>query len=290
MIARSVIVIGATFILLFPLLWMVVGSLQNVKSIMRMPPRLIPANISLRSYADLLLEPPGAARSMIFDGVEDVRTPSWVLRWAGNTTVILVVKIAIIIEISLVTAWAFAAYDFAWKNIIFVVYICGMFIPPVLLIPLFVTVKRFGLYNSWWGLILPAAYNTTCVYLLKNYMEAIPTSIVDAARIDGSGELRIMTRIVFPLCKPVIGVMVILITMQSLMDYVWGTLILPSIEKQTLMVGLMGIIQKAEVIQGGVNPIGITLAGGVVIFMPIFLIFLIFQRYFKAEMMSSGIK
>lgn len=278
-----------TAILIFPLLWMFLGSLQDLKGLVVMPPKLIPQNISLKNYKNLLLEPAGSCPP-VQEGRLDTRTPEWFIRWTMNTVVIMALKFMLIITTAAMIGYAFSIYNFKHKDTLFIVFIARIVLPPTLLIPTFIAVKALGMYNSWWGILLPAAYSPLCMYLFKNQIDTIPKELVDSARIDGAGELRILSDVILPLCKPTIGVVGVMIAMGTLQDYIWTMLVLPGKEKWTMMVGIMSVIDKAESIQRSINPLGITLAGGCVLFIPLFLLFAFFQRYFEEGITIGAIK
>ncbi len=286
---KCLIIFIFTLILMAPILWMFIGSLQDLRGLMVMPPKIIPENMSLMNYKNLLLEEPGLAPTVPKDGI-DTRTPRWFGTWIANTTVIIAIKFLIVVITSAMVGYVFAVYNFKHKNAIFIVFIARIVLPPTLLIPTFIAVQAIGLYDSWWGIILPGSYSAVCMYLMKNQIDTIPRELVDSARIDGAGEARILTDVILPLCKPTIGVIGVMVAMGTLQDYIWTTLILPSKEKWTLVVGIMSMLHKSESIQSSINPLGIRLAGGCILFIPLFLIFAFFQRYFVEGLQIGAIK
>lgn len=281
---KYIIIFLFTFVLLFPLYWMFSGSIQDVGNLMKTPPNWIPKKPTLMNYAHMARI---STKGTSFSG----QGPNALLRWSFNTMAIFALKCAIAILLCATAGYAFAVYQFRYKNALFLFFLIGMFLgPAVTIVPEFVNVKRLGLSGTWWGVILPFAYMPVGMYIFRNYVETIPHEMIDAARIDGAGEYRILFRIMIPLCKPVMGVMVVLTALGTLQDYIWTLLMIPDRPKQTLMVGIIEEVQKASALSGGLNPIGISLAGGVIIFMPLFLIFLFCQRYFIKGLTLGGIK
>jgi len=278
-----------TFILIFPLVWMFVGSVQDLKGLMRMPPRFIPAQMTLRNYKDMVLETAGTL-SPVQRGQRDLRTPEWFLRWVINTVVIIAFKFMLVVATSAMVGYAFSVFDFRYKKQIFLLYIVQIILPPTMLIPTFMAVKWLGLYDTWWGILLPAAYAPVCMYIFKNHIDTIPRALVDSARMDGAGDIRILSDIILPMCKPTIGVIGVMVSLGTLGDYIWTVLILPSKENWTMMVGIMSQINRAESIQGSLNPLGYTLAGGCILFIPMFLLFAFFQRYFEEGITIGAVK
>lgn len=270
--------------LLFPLYWMFAGSLQDLGNLIRIPPNWIPKNITLQNY---IIMGKISTKGIYYFG----QGPNALLRWTFNTAVIFGLKCVIGVFLVTTAGYAFGVYRFKYKNVIFLIFIIGIFIGPgITIIPYYVTVKRLGLQGTWWGVILPFAYTPVGVYIFRNYVETIPSELIDAARIDGAGEFRILYKVMLPLCKPVIGVMVVLISLGTLQDYLWTLLMIPDTARQTLMVGVIQEALRANEISGGLNPIGLSLAGGVIIFMPLFLVFIFCQRYFIKGLTLGGVK
>ena len=272
-------------ILLFPLYWMFKGSFENTRGIIRMPPSLVPSNPSLENYKMVFLWDYTGGAATDLQLVNFI----WPVRWALNTLIILSIKLGMVLVVCGMAAYAFSMYEFRFKRTLFIIFIASMVLPPVMLVPSFVMIKKIGLYGSRWGMILGGAYNSAIMYILKNYIDTIPREIIESARLEGAGEARVLWRIILPLCKPALGVGVVISTMDTLRDYIWGMMILPAKSQYTLMVGIMRVIGYSESVPGG-NSIGLTLAGGVVNFMPLLIIFVLCQRHFIRGMQIGGVK
>lgn len=281
---KYIIIFLFTLILLFPLYWMFSGSVQDIGNLIKTPPNWIPKKVVLDNYRQLAST---STRGFYYRG----EGPNALLRWTFNTFAIFGLKCSIAIMLCATAGYAFAVYRFRWKSALFLFFIVGMFLgPAVTIVPEYVNVKRLGIAGTWWGVILPFAYMPVGMFIFHNYVKTIPSEMIDAARMDGAGEYRILFRIMMPLCKPVVGVLVVLTALSTLQDYIWTLLMIPDIPKQTLMVGVIEEVQRASALSGGLNPIGTALAGGVIIFMPLFLIFLFCQRYFIKGLTLGGIK
>lgn len=281
---KYIVIFIFTIILIWPLYWMFIGSIQDVGMIMKSPPNWIPKDVTLKSFQWL-------AQTSTEGSYYRGEGPNALLRWSFNTFVIFALKTVIGIMLVATAGYAFAVYHFKWKGALFLFFIIGMFLgPAVTIVPEFVTAKRLGIAGTWWGVILPFAYMPVGMYIFHNYVKTIPSEMIDAARIDGAGEYRILFKIMMPLCKPVMGVLVVLTALGTLQDYLWTLLMIPDTPKQTLMVGIIEEVNRASALSGGRNPIGTSLAGGVIMFMPLFLIFLFCQRYFIKGLTLGGIK
>jgi ABC-type glycerol-3-phosphate transport system permease component len=270
---------------------MFTGSIQDIRGVMKTPPNWIPKNVTMTNYRDMfkphlqyISDSPG------YTGFADVIINSALVRWTFNTFTIYAIKTAITVVVIGMAGYAFSVYQFRYKKFLFIFFIFSLFVPGMVqTVPLYVTVRRFGLVGTWWGVILPQVYAPVEMYIFKNYVDTIPHEIIDSARIDGASEIRILFKIMMPLCKPVLGILAILSAMETLQSYIWTLLMLPQTAKQTLMVGIIQEVIRRNV-AGGINPIGTSLAGGVIIFMPLFLIFLFAQRYFIEGLTLGGVK
>jgi len=273
-----------TFALLFPLYWMIQGSFQDIGGLIKVPPNWIPRQPTVMNYVGWAQV---STRGYDFWG----KHPDALLRWTFNTFAIFGLKCGVGILLIAPAGYAFAVYNFRWKNALFIIFIIGIFIGPgITIIPHFVNVKRLGISGTWWAVILPGAYTPVGVYMFRNYVETIPYALIDSARIDGAGEFKILFRIMMPLCLPVIGVIVVLTALGTLQDYIWTLLMVPKMPKTTLMVGIIQTLFQYQMIGSGRNPIGMALAGGVILFMPLFLVFLFCQKFFIKGLTLGGIK
>ena len=279
---KYLVVIAFTAILLMPLYLMLIGSFQEINGLMKWPPNLIPVQTTLKNYEALFTD----NEYSIHKGIDKAVMP----KWAVNTIVILIVKVFLVISIALMAGYAFSVYIFKFKKPLFIFFIFGIVMPPVFLIPSYITVNFLGLVDSKWGVILPAAFSAMAVYLFKNFIDTIPRSFIDSARIDGAGEASILSKIILPLCKPPIGVITILVSLGTLSDYIWSLLILRSYENQTFTVGIITLIEFGLETDWVVNPIGMSFAGGIVLVLPMLLIFSFSQKYFMTGAITGGIK
>ena len=161
-----------------------------------------------------------------------------------------------------------------------------------LLIPLYVTVKNLGIAGTYWAAAFPIVFSPVGIFLASKFFQNIPQDIVDCARIDGAGELGVVARIVVPLCKPLFGALAIFAGIGSLADYLWQNLVLQDRGKWTIVVGIVNTVYgtRGGASEMNLNPIGLSLAGGVLMFLPMLAIFVAFQRYFIDGIVTGGVK
>lgn len=268
--SKAVVLILCSLVLLYPLWLMFVGSLQDIRGVMRMPPNLIPVNPTLENYRALVKE-------------------SHFVRWVMVTALLSGTGVSLLVLVTCMAGYGLSQWPSAITKVASSLFILSIMIPrQCLLIPLYVLVKRLH-FHPWIAVVLPLSYFPVGIILAKNYFDTIGRSVIESARIDGANEVTILTRIVMPLSRPILGVMAIFGFIFVLSDYVWQYLLLTRPSQQTLLVGLLSIVvKKSGMIQ--VNPIGMQLAAGTILFVPMLIVFVIFQKQFISGLTMGGEK
>jgi len=149
-------------------------------------------------------------------------------------------------------------------------------------------VRGWGLADSYLGMILPFLVNSTAVFIFRQFFMQLPEDMLDAARVDGAGELRILTRIVLPLSRPAILTAALITFIGPWNEFLWPFLVTKKAEMQPLAVALANYI--SAVAASTANPFGAILAGAVVLAVPPVVLFVIFQRYFVESETSASLK
>jgi len=154
----------------------------------------------------------------------------------------------------------------------------------VTMMPLFLMLKHMGLVNTYAGALVPWLASVFGIYLVRQYALTIPDEMLEAARIDGAGELRIFTEVVLPLLKPVVVTLAVLTFMGAWNDFMWPLIVLTEQRVQTLPVALAALsrehVQDAELM----------MAGAVVTVLPVLLLFLGLQRYYMQGLLVGSVK
>ncbi|MCR5063800.1 MAG: carbohydrate ABC transporter permease, partial [Treponema sp.] len=167
--AVPAVLIVLSFLTLFPILWVACSSFKPQSELFTVPMTLLPHTFTLENY---------------FDSLGHGNFPLYFC----NTLFVSVVSTIITVLINIMAGYALAKYVFPLRNVIFTVMIATLMIPlQVIMIPIFLQLKSFGLLNNLWGIIIPPAATPTGVFLARQYLVTIPDSMIEAARIDGSG-------------------------------------------------------------------------------------------------------
>lgn len=206
-------------------------------------------------------------------------------RYFYNSTFVTVCATALTLLINAMAAFALSKYQFRGRNAAVLIIIATLLVPPtVILVPLFIVVKYFGMFNSLWGVIIPGAATPTGVFLLRQYMLTIPDELLEAARMDAASEWKIFWRIVFPLSLPAIAVLAIFSVIWRWNDFLWPLIVLTQSEVYTLQIGL-------STFKGELNDnTHYLLAMTVLTLLPVTAVFAFLQKYITTGIASSGMK
>jgi ABC-type glycerol-3-phosphate transport system permease component len=250
-------------ILSAPIWFMFTGSLQDSFGVFVMPPPLFPKNPTLENYGRLFSAPLFA-------------------RWTLNTVLVLAGTVTLSVVVSCMAGYSFAFYRIPFKKALWMLLLAGIMIPRIsLIVPMFVVIKKLHLSGTLAAVILSTALSPFGLFLARTYFETVPRSVLEAARIEGAGELRILFRIVIPISRPIIVALSLFAGIASLQDYMWQMLVLQRPTNHTLLVGLTReVMRRGGGSEMNLNPIGQALAAGVILLLPMVLIFAFANKYF----------
>ena len=183
------------------------------------------------------------------------------------------------------SGYVLAKKRFVGRNFIFTLMVCAMALPKqVILIPLLKEMSVLGIHNTLLAVILPTVGWPFGVFLIKQFSEGIPTELLEAARIDGSGEWKTFTNVVLPIIKPGIGALAIFTFISSWNDYFLQLIMLNSKNNLTISLGIAKM--QAEM----ATDYGIIMAGAALAAVPIIIVFLAFQKYFTQGITMGAVK
>ena len=253
-------------IALLPKAWMVSTSFKSRGALMSIPIEWIPAEPTLDAYAT------------VFERFPFLRT-------IGNSLFIAVCYTLLTLASASMAAFAFTKIRFKGSGVLLGVYLATMMIPTqVTMIPLFVVMNQIGLINHYSSVILPAIFRPFAVFMLVQQMRTIPPDYMDAARIDGASTFRIYRQVMLPLCAPALATLAITNFMDSWNDYLWPLLMLTDKAKMTLPIALSTLNGQYD------TEYNVLMAGSLISMIPIILIYIFAQKYFKNGLMAGGVK
>ena len=279
LIVYALLTSGA-IIFMAPWAWMVSASFQPISEIFEWPPNWIPDTFTLQNYTRFL-------------------TAEGFFRWVLNSGFLAVVVLVVQMFFNSLAAYSFAKRKFPGRDALFLVMLGTLMIPGQLfLIPNYLILLRsplfggnnllgqggYGMLDSFWGIIIPYSFSVWSVFFMRQYMKSIPDDLLDAARMDGASEFTIYSKVVLPLCGPVLAAQAIFTFTFVWNDFFWPLIVISSSELRTLQLGLALFIIKNKTVWD------IVFAGSVISTIPVLLIFIFFQKYFIRGIALTGMK
>ena len=258
--------LAAAAITLCPLLWMVSVSFMAPGEASSFPPPFLPESASLGNYRQLFAQ---TGMGRCFANSLFLATAATVLALLFNVT----------------AGYAFAKLRFAGRERIFRVLLGALIIPAqVAMIPLFLLLKEMGLVNTYLGVLIPSMANVFGIFLVRQYTMSIPDELLEAARVDGAGELRVFVSIVLPTLGPILVTLAIFTFLGSWNDFLWPLIVLTDDDLHTLPVALASLSREH------VQDNELMMAGSVVTVLPVLVLFLVLQRYYIQGLLAGSVK
>lgn len=260
-----VILIMLAIFFLFPLYWIVTGSFKSAIDINAKVPVWFPMNPTMGNYDKLFAKP--------------------AFLWLFNIVFISAMAMILTCITAALAGYALGKKRFYGRAILFTIIICAMALPKqVIVIPLAQEMKLLHMSDTLWAVILPTVGWPFGVFLMKQFSETIPNEILEAARVDGAGELKTFFSVVFPMIKPGIGALAIFTFVNTWNDYFLQLVMLTSEEKWTLPLAIANMQGEMS------SDFGLIMAGAALASIPIIVVFIAFQKYFTQGIAMGAVK
>ncbi|WP_445667223.1 carbohydrate ABC transporter permease [Paenibacillus sp. FSL K6-1558] len=205
--------------------------------------------------------------------------------WFWNSMILTIVQVVLTLFVSAFVGYGFAAYDFKGKNFLFICVLLIMMVPfEILLVPLYSLINDLGMVNSYSAIILPGIANAATIFFFRQYLRSIPKEIIQSGRVDGANEYAIYFRLIMPIMKPSFAAMAILNGMNSWNNLLWPFMVLGDQSKYTLPIGLKTLLTPYG------NNYDLLIVGSFFSIVPIFILFIAFQKYFIDGMTAGAVK
>lgn len=242
-----------------PFLFMASTSFTQSFTMMSYPPQLIPDNPSLQNYYDILFT------------FQDGLFPRWFFNTLFTTLCITIGSLFL----NTLSGYIFAKKEFWGRDVVFSLLLSTLMIPTaVTLIPAFLMVNRLGLFNTYWALIIPGLASPFGIFMMRQFIQSLPSELIEVAKIDGASELRIFWSIIIPLSTPAMAALGIFTVINAWNAFLWPLVVLRANTMRTLVVGL-------ATVQGEFNiNYGLVMAGSVLTVLPMLVLYILFQPYF----------
>ena len=281
-IITGIILVALAIFFLFPLYWIVTGSVKEKSDIIIKSGEMvkwIPTRITWDNYQRLF-----KTGTELFG----IQVPM-AIRWLFNSVFISVVAMGLTCVCASLAGYVLAKKRFWGKGFVFSLFVCTMALPKqVILIPLMTEMSNLGLLKSVWGsmfaVIFPVVGWPFGVFLMKQFSENIPSSLLEAARIDGAGELRTFVEVAFPIIKPGFGALAIFTFINSWNEYPLQLVMLTQNEAKTISLGIASKLSEMS------NDFGLIMAGAALAAVPIIIVLLCHQKYFTQGITMGAVK
>lgn len=263
---RYIVATLLLLVMVYPYLYMVLNSFADWSQVDR---KLIPGSFSLKSY------------EWLFTGGESGIARPWLNAFL-NSVIVSVVSTALMMLFGVMVAYALSKLNFKGRDTVNNFVLFHMFFPAIiLLIPNFLVIQKIGLYDTYWAMIIPKAISLWAIFMYTNFFKAIPTVFIEAAKLDGASDFKILYRIMMPMSRSITAVIFLFLLMERWTELLWDMIVVRSDNMLTLNVLLSQMFGP----YGGYP--GPLYAASVLLTLPIIIMFLVFGKKFKEGMQFS---
>ena len=261
-----IILMLLSVIMVFPFVWMISSSLKDVTQIYQL--KLFPERPTLENYRYILFS-------------SSSKFPQWFL----NSVIVAVCTTVSVLFFDSLVGYTLAKFRFPGKKIIFLLIISTLMIPTeMLVIPWYAMIRALKWVNTYWAIMFPGMISAFGVFLMRQFMSTIPDDLIDAARVDGLGELRIFITVVLPLVAPALATLAIFNFIGNWNAFLWPLIAASKPNMFTLPVGLANFSGEAG------SDWHYIMTGAAVAMAPLILVFLVFQKQIVKGIAMTGLK
>lgn len=253
------ILIAISVATVVPFLFMASTSFTQSFTMMEYPPHLIPENPSLQNYYEIIFT------------FQDGLFPRWFFNTVFTTLCITVGSLLL----NTLSGYIFAKKEFYGRDFVFSLLLATLMVPgAVTLIPAFLMVNKLGLFNTYWALIVPGLASPFGIFMMRQFIQSLPSELIEVSKIDGASELRIFWSIIMPLSTPAMAALGIFTVINAWNAFLWPLVVLRANTMRTLVVGLATVQSEFNI------NYGLVMAGSVLTVLPMLVLYILFQPYF----------
>ncbi len=255
-------------IVLLPFAWVLFGAFRTQAEIMAAPGAWLP-----KSFGNV-------------DNFVELFAQRQFGTYMANSLIVSGLTVATNVLFSALAGYALAKIPFRGRRLVFGAILLAMMVPYIaLFVPSFFIIVQMGLVNTLLAIFLPIAVMPIAVFIMRQFASSVPDELLEAARLDGAGELRVFFSIFLPLVGPALATVAIITFLNSWNYFLWPLIVAQSQDTYTLPVGLAVASQAAKS-----TDYGLLLAGAIVVLLPVLMLFVFLQRYFVQGVAMSGLK
>ncbi len=279
--------IAVTFVICFPLFWMVATSLKPPQELFATPPSLIPQHPTLQHYESLIYGKPMYFQSGSGTYQAQTAPTQHFVSWFVNSFLVTTGSTLISITVSTLAAYSLTRFHYWGRQLIPYFSLLGYMLPSIILVfPLFLVMVQLELTNSLWSLVLGYVSITLpfCTWLMWAFFRGVPIEVEEAGLIDGASRLQVFAHIVLPMAAPGIIAAAIFALIVSWNDYLFARIFINAVQNLPLTVGVMHFFEGVHV------DWGLMMASAVIMTLPMAVLFMIFQRHLVAGFGAGAVK
>ena len=258
---------GVAILMILPFYWMLITAFMPAPDILAFPPKWIPTRLTLEHFVAAFAKAP------------------W-LTYYWNSLVVAVGSVSCSLLFGLFAGYAFAVYRFPLQNFFFLLILGTLMVPvQVTSVALYIQLAKIGWVDTFLGILAPNFASAFGVFMLRQGVKQIPVDVIEAARIDGAGEIRIVFTIIAPLIKTTVATVAMILFLGSWNDFLWPVIIINSADLRTLPVGIALFKDP----YGNIN-YGPLMAATLISTAPMLVAYVISQKYMIRGIAMTGLK
>lgn len=255
-IGRIIISLIVFLVFFIPFYWMVITSIKSLSETLTFPPSFWAEKIQFENFTKALSTGP-------------------FLQYTKNSFIVTLATLILQFITVIPAAYAFARYKFKGSKLMFGLIMATMMIPAQLIfLPVFIMFSKWKMVNSYFSLVIPFASSAFGIFMLRQSFMQVPQELLEAARLDNSGEFKIMYKIMLPMARPTLITLGLLTFISTWNDYFWPLVLTTKDAMRTLPVGVAGIAQ----VDGGIS-YNILMAGSMILIIPVLIIYFFAQKH-----------
>jgi multiple sugar transport system permease protein len=261
----AILFIGALS-MLFPFVWMTLSAFKTKADVYSFPPQWIPSTWSWENFKN------------VFNLIP-------FLRYYGNSIYTSLLQTALVIGVSILAAYALTKLRFPGQRLYSMFLLSSMFVPAVVtMIPLYLVVSSFGMNDTYAGIVLPQISTAFTTLLLSSFFMAIPNDLIDAARLDGCGHFRVLTKVVMPNSRGAISTATLFTFLGAWKSYTWPLIITTKTEYRTLPIGLKYLVTESS------SEYQMMMAASLMAILPVLIVFIFAEKQLVRSITLTGMK
>ncbi len=261
----AILFIGALS-MLFPFVWMTLSAFKTKADVYSFPPQWIPSTWSWENFKN------------VFNLIP-------FLRYYGNSIYTSLLQTTLVIGVSILAAYALTKLRFPGQRLYSMFLLSSMFVPAVVtMIPLYLVVSSFGMNDTYAGIVLPQISTAFTTLLLSSFFMAIPNDLIDAARLDGCGHFRVLTKVVMPNSRGAISTATLFTFLGAWKSYTWPLIITTKTEYRTLPIGLKYLVTESS------SEYQMMMAASLMAILPVLIVFIFAEKQLVRSITLTGMK